>query len=163
MAAVQVLLLFGLWAPLDDTVSTISGMQARLAQVGFVAGWLLLLRAMAEAGLGVQTGATGWLALWRGGPPRYPRGFPDSGLHGLCRHPIYAAFALILWTGPHWSLDRLLLAVPLTLYCILGPRRKEARYLARYGQAYAEYAAQTPPFLPRPSLEALHGAARLRS
>jgi len=114
-----------------------------------VAGWVLLARAMSEAGLGVQTGATGWLAMWRGGRPRYPRGFPEHGLHALCRHPIYASFIVLLWASPHWSLDRLLIAAPLTAYCVYGPKRKEARYRARHGAAYAEYLSRTPALFPR--------------
>lgn len=148
-ASLQVFALFGLWAPIGDTVISASGTLAVFSIAGFAAGWLLLLRAMDEAGLGIQTGATGWIALLRGRRPRYPHGFPEYGLHSLCRHPIYAAFILLLWSGPHWSLDRLLLALPLTLYCIYGPQRKEARYLTRHGDAYADYMARTPALVPR--------------
>lgn len=148
-ASLQVALLFGLWAPLGAALWSASGALGWAARAGFALGWALLLAAMIEAGVGLQTGATGWLALWKGEKPAYPKGFPLRGLHAACRHPIYAAFALILWMGPHWSLDRLLLALPLTAYCIVGPRKKEARTLARHGEAYAAYLDRTPAFLPR--------------
>ncbi len=149
VASAQVLVLFALWSPLPGPVLHLTGAAAAGMVAGNLLGWALLVRAMAEAGMGVQTGSTGWTALWRGEKPRYPRGFPEEGLHARCRHPIYASFALILWTGPVWSLDRLLLAVPLTAYCILGPRLKEARYRARHGAAYADYASRTPALIPR--------------
>lgn len=148
VSAVQVGALFVCWVPLGAPVTTTHGALYGVLSVGFVLGWALLGMAMWEAGLGVQTGATGWTALYRGDRPRYPRGFPQAGLHGLCRHPIYASFVLILWTGPVWSLDRLVLAIPLTAYCVLGPRLKEARYRARHGRAYARYAAARPALVP---------------
>lgn len=148
LASAQVLLLFGLWRSIPGPALTLDGLPAGLLSAVFAAGWLLLVHAMREAGLGVQTGATGWMALWRGEGPRYPRGFAREGLHARCRHPIYAAFILILWSGPVWSLDRLILALPLTAYCVLGPRLKERRYLRRHGADYADYVSRTPALLP---------------
>ncbi|MFT5679685.1 MAG: protein-S-isoprenylcysteine O-methyltransferase Ste14 [Myxococcota bacterium] len=148
VASLQVLAMFALWAPLSGPVLNLTGVAWVVMTAGFVAGWALLTRAMSEAGMGVQTGSTGWTAMWRGERPRYPKGFATEGLHSRCRHPIYAAFALILWTGPVWSVDRLLLAVPMTAYCIFGPRLKEARQRKRHGAAYAAYARRTPALLP---------------
>ncbi|MFT4979247.1 MAG: protein-S-isoprenylcysteine O-methyltransferase Ste14 [Myxococcota bacterium] len=150
VAALQVLAVFVLWAPLQGPVAVLEGAAGALMSGGFALGWLLLVWAMGEAGMAVQTGSAGWTALWRGDRPRYPRGFPSQGMHARCRHPIYASFALILWTGPVWSIDRLLLAIPLTAYCVLGPKLKEARIRRRNGEAYDRYAAQTPALLPRP-------------
>jgi len=147
VASAQVLAVFALWAPLAGPTWTLDGLAGLLSIAGFGLGWLVLMWAMAEAGLGVQVGSTGWTALWRGGRPRYPRTFPTRGLHAWMRHPIYAAFGFVLWMGPHWSVDRLLLAIPLTLYCIVGPRLKEARYRARYGPAYQEHLDAVHPRL----------------
>lgn len=149
VAAAQVLAIFALWSPLPHGRWTAPDGLAAVLTTGFALSWLALLKAMAEAGMGVQIGATGWLAIWRQRRPRYPRTFAQTGLHALLRHPIYAAFALVLWTGPHWSVDRLLLAVPLSLYCLFGPRLKEARYRARYGTAYTEHLSRTGLVAPR--------------
>lgn len=157
LASAQVLLLFGLWRPIPGPVVHVGDALGGALGALHAAGWLLLLLAMREAGLGVQTGSTGWTALWRGDGPRYPRGFASEGLHARCRHPIYAAFILILWSGPVWSLDRLLLAVPLTAYCVLGPRLKERRYLARHGASYADYLSRTPGLMPRGRTRRLMG------
>lgn len=148
LASAQVFLVFGLWRPIPGPVVHLAGPAGWALSALYLLGWGLLLWAMREAGLGVQTGATGWTALWRGEAPRYPRGFAQEGMHARCRHPIYAAFILILWSGPVWSWDRLVLAIPLTAYCALGPRLKEGRYLRRHGQRYADYLARTPRLLP---------------
>ncbi|MCB9761829.1 MAG: isoprenylcysteine carboxylmethyltransferase family protein [Alphaproteobacteria bacterium] len=146
-ASAQVLATFALWAPLGEQVWIAEGTAWAALTAGFAAGWLLLGLAMAEAGLGVQTGLTGWWARLREQPPRYPS-FPTRGLHGLVRHPIYAAFMLILWTGPTWTLDRVLLGGAWSAYCVLGPRLKERRYAQRHGARYLVWAARTPWFSP---------------
>jgi protein-S-isoprenylcysteine O-methyltransferase Ste14 len=148
LSAVQVGVLFACWVPLGAPVTHAQGPLGWVLSAGFVLGWVLLGLSMREAGLGTQTGATGWTALFRGDRPRYAKGFAQAGLHGLCRHPIYASFVLILWTGPVWSLDRLILALPLTAYCVVGPRLKEARYRARHGAAYVRYSARLPSLIP---------------
>ena len=149
VSSLQTLALFALWSPLPGPTGSAGGPAAVGLTAAYALGWLALLKAMAEAGLGIQTGSTGWTALWRGDRPRYPKTFATTGLHGIVRHPIYAAFAVVLWTGPHWSIDRLVLGIPLTLYCIFGPRFKEARNRARYGKAYDAHLDRTSPrFVP---------------
>jgi protein-S-isoprenylcysteine O-methyltransferase Ste14 len=148
-AALQTGLLFTLWSPLPYASYTLTGFAWWVSLAAFAASALFLGVALWEAGLGIQLRYTGWTALWRGDRPRYPKSFASTGLHGLIRHPIYLGFVAVMWTGPVWSVDKLLLAIPLTLYCVLGPRRKEARLLARHGAEYADYLARTPSFLPR--------------
>ncbi|MCB9762062.1 MAG: isoprenylcysteine carboxylmethyltransferase family protein [Alphaproteobacteria bacterium] len=151
LSSAQVGLLFGLWAPLPLPHVALSGAAWAASAVAFALGGGFLFVALWEASLGVHLGYTGWTALWRGDRPRYPRTFASTGLHGRIRHPIYVGFILVMWLGPVWSVDKLLLAVPLTAYCLMGPRRKEARYLARHGAAYRAYMARTPAFLPWPA------------
>ncbi len=148
-AAVQVGLLFRLWVPLPTATWAAPDAGWWAAAAAFTVAALGLGVALWEAGLGVQLGATGWTALWRGDAPRVPRTFAQSGLHGVIRHPIYVGFALLVWLGPEWSLDKVLLAAPLTAYCLVAPRRKEQRYRALHGAAYATCCATTPAFLPR--------------
>lgn len=156
-SSMQLMVVFALWSPLGLGVWQASGALWWLLSAASGVSWLLLVWSLAEAGLGVQSGSAGWTALWSGERPVYPT-FPNTGLHALIRHPIYASFALILWTGPVFSLDKLLMAAAWTLYCVRGPRRKEARYRARYGLDYDVYEARTPAFVPtRASLRAMMG------
>lgn len=115
------------------------------------ASWLLLMKAMLDAGLGVQVGYQGWVALFLGKKPKFS-GFSTKGMCGACRHPIYFTFALILWLGPVWTPDHLFVALVWTLYCAVGPLLKERRYLQFYGDKYNEFRSRTPywfPALPR--------------
>ncbi|MCB9744471.1 MAG: isoprenylcysteine carboxylmethyltransferase family protein [Alphaproteobacteria bacterium] len=132
---------FLLWAPLPGEVLVASGALGLASAALFGLGWLALAVSMAEAGLGVQTGALGWWAAFRGKRPSYP-GLPSGGLHAACRHPIYLSFLVILVSGPCWSADRVLLAAVWGSYCLLGPKLKEARLAKRHGETWTAKAGR---------------------
>jgi protein-S-isoprenylcysteine O-methyltransferase Ste14 len=148
LASLQVLVTFALWTP-SGTVWWEATGPARVAlDVAYAGSWLLVIKAMHDAGLGVQTGSLGWLAVARGQDPRYGP-LPTQGLFRACRQPIYGAFALTLWTGAVWTPDRLALALTWTAYCLVGPLLKERRYARRFGRAFEVYRTQVPYMIPR--------------
>lgn len=148
VASVQVLLLFALWTPSGVVVFEAEGALFWTMTTAYALSWALLGKAMLDAGLGLQSGVIGWFALLEQKRPRYP-GLPTAGLFRFIRQPIYAAFALTLWTPPVWTPDQLAVAVGLTAYCLLGPLAKERRFAKIYGEAFERYRAETPYFLPR--------------
>jgi len=149
IASLQILALFVLWSP-TDTPSWAPASPAgfAIAEAAYATSWIFLLRALSEAGLAVQTGALGWLAVLRGQRPHFPA-LPTRGLHARSRHPIYLGFALTLWTAPTWTGDRLVLALILTLYCVLGPLHKERRLARHHGPLFETQTRTVPYFLPR--------------
>mgnify|MGYP000904109709 FL=1 len=148
ITSLQLLLVFGLWTPSGIVWHTPTGWLGAAQWIAFVLAWAFLGKAMHDAGLGLQTGAAGWLALWRRHPVDYG-GMPTDGLFRACRQPIYLGFGLVLLTAPTWSLDWLLLAGGWLLYCVLGPLHKEARWLRHHGSKFAAYKATVPYLLPR--------------
>lgn len=146
IASVQLLLAFWLWTPSGVVWATPDGRW--LPWLWFAAAWLFLGKALYDAGLGLQSGAIGWWAVLRNRPVVYPD-LPTRGLFARCRQPIYLGFALVLWTAPVWSPDWLLLAAVWTVYCIVGPRFKEARFGAMFGARFARYRSAVPYFLPK--------------
>ena len=116
--------------------------------VAYGASWLILLKASFDAGAEVQSGALGWMSLMARIRPVFPD-MPTQGLFRVIRLPIYVAFALTLWTVPVWTPDQLVLAASFTAYCLLAPRLKERRFLARYGDRFATYRSAVPYALPR--------------
>lgn len=147
VASVQIFAVFALWSPTGIIWWQARGSALVAMTVAYIAAWLLLLKAMADAGLGLQTGSLGWLALWRNREPRYPK-MPVTGLFRVTRQPIYVAFALTLWTVPTWTPDQLTLAAAFTAYCVVAPRFKEARYRRTYGADFDAYARRVPYWLP---------------
>ena len=142
-ASLQVGALFAFWRPLGGVWIEPQGVALFAMSILYVFAWLGLLVALAEAGLQLQTGALGWFSVVKGVRPTYPA-LPQKGLHGLCRHPIYQSFLLILLTGPTWGLDHLLIASVWGGYCIVGPIFKERRLRAVFGNRYDEYSSKTP-------------------
>src|SRR5262249_33199286 len=118
IASLQTLALFALSSPGGVIWSQAEGViLARLTALYFTS-WLVLGKAMADAGLSLQTGSLGWWALLRNRTPVYPK-LPEGGLFRLSRQPIYVAFTLTLWTMPTWTPDQLVVAGTLTLYFLL--------------------------------------------
>jgi ubiquinone biosynthesis O-methyltransferase len=151
VASIQVTLLFVLWTPSGVVWWRADGVVLWLLTALYAVAWLLLLKAISDAGIALQTGALGWWAVARDRRPVYPP-MPTTGLFRLVRQPIYVAFALTLWTVPTWTPDQLEVAIVLTGYCLAGPILKERRFRRRFGAAFEAYAQRVPYWLPRLSM-----------
>ena len=149
IAALQIFALFAFWSPTGTIWWQASGAALVVMTLLYAASWLLLGKSMADAGLALQTGSLGWVALFRGRKPVYPP-MPVTGLFQLTRQPIYVAFTLTLWTVPTWTPDQLVLAGTLTAYCLVAPLFKEARFRRIYGSAFERYASTVPYWIPWP-------------
>jgi ubiquinone biosynthesis O-methyltransferase len=148
VASSQVFLLFALWTPSGMIWWRAEGAMLWFMSGLYTASWLLLLKAIWDAGLALQTGFLGWWAITNNREPTFPP-MPVAGLFRIVRQPIYVAFALTLWTVPTWTPDQLAVALVLTTYCLIGPLFKERRFRQRFGQAFLTYAAHVPYWLPR--------------
>jgi protein-S-isoprenylcysteine O-methyltransferase Ste14 len=149
ISSLQVMLLFGLWSPTGIVLWQAGGGTHVLLTLLYTVAWLLVLKSIIDAGFGLHTGSLGWCAVWRGQRPLYPS-MPSQGLFRFCRQPIYASFALTVWTVPLWTPDQLFVAVTLTIYCLVGPLFKEQRFKQMYQTEFAEYQRRVPYWLPLP-------------
>ncbi len=149
ISAAQVFLLFAFWSPTGIIWWQAGGATLVMMSVLYATAWLLLGKSMADAGLDLQTGSLGWVALFRGRKPVYPP-MPVTGLFRLTRQPIYVAFTLTLWTVPTWTPDQLVVAVTFTAYCLAAPLLKEARFRRIYGASFDAYARDVRYWLPIP-------------
>ncbi|MBC7737149.1 MAG: isoprenylcysteine carboxylmethyltransferase family protein [Candidatus Saccharibacteria bacterium] len=147
IASAQLLALFALWTPSGIVWWRADGVAFWLVSAAYATSWLILLKASFDAGAEVQSGALGWMSLLARIRPVFPD-MPTLGLFRLIRQPIYAAFALTLWTSPVWTPDQLVLAVSFTAYCIFAPRLKERRFAARYGARFDRYRTEVPYMIP---------------
>ncbi len=148
-ASAQTLLLFSLWTPSGVIWWQAGGVTLAVLSLLYLASWLLLAKAIWDAGFGLQTGAIGWIAAYLGRRPKYPP-MPKTGLFRWCRQPIYLAFTATLWTVPTWTPDQLMLALVLTAYCLIGPLFKEVRFKRLFAGEFAAYQAKHRYFLPLP-------------
>ena len=149
VASIQILLLFVLWSPSGIIWWRAESWGLWLLSGLYAASWLVLLKAIADAGMQLQIGLLGWRALLRGVKPVFPD-MPKDGLFRFSRQPIYLGFALTLWTVPTWTPDQLAVAVLFTTYCVVGPLHKERRFSGRHGARFEDYKLRTPYWLPIP-------------
>jgi ubiquinone biosynthesis O-methyltransferase len=149
VASAQVGLLFLAWTPSGIVWWTAHGFAFGLLTALYLSSWLLLGKAIIDAGFAYQVGLLGWRAVALNVPVKYPP-MPTRGLFRLCRQPIYVAFALTLWTVPVWTPDQLAVSVVLSIYCLAGPLLKERRFAGRFGAAFHDYRSRTPYWLPWP-------------
>ena len=159
VGSLQLIALFALWSPSGTIWWQAQGPALTVMVALYAFAWLLLGKSMADAGLSLQTGSRGWVALLRGRMLVFPR-MPTTGLFRLTRQPIYVAFTLTVWTVPTWTPDQLLLAAVFTTYCLVGPLYKEARFRRVFGATWETYARNVPYWLPWPRRPRSHSGKR---
>ena len=140
MAGQVVLLVLLIALPGSDDWPTPSWLRT-IAQVVFVAGVVVLI--VAALGLGRALTPT---------PVPAERGdLRTAGVYGYVRHPIYSGVLLIVVGVTLRSGSWLTVAVAVVTFVFFDrkARWEEARLAERYPQ-YADYAARTPRFVPRP-------------
>lgn len=147
IASLQLLGLFWLWTPSGVVWWRAEGTALLAVASAYALAWLLLAKAIFDAGVELQSGALGWLSLLAKRAPRFPD-MPTLGLFRVIRQPIYLAFAMTLWTVPVWTPDQLALAVLWTSYCIAAPVLKERRFTTQYGDRFASYRERVPYMVP---------------
>lgn len=147
IASAQLALLFLLWTPSGVVWWQADGVTLFTITTVYAASWMLLMKASWDAGAEVQSGALGWMSLMAKRRPRFPD-MPETGTFRIIRQPIYASFALTLWTVPVWTPDQLLLAVTFTAYCVAAPVLKERRFARRYGARFDDYRKAVPYMVP---------------
>lgn len=148
ITSAQLLALFALWTPSGIIWWRAEGAEFWAVTAACGASWLILLKAGFDAGAEVQSGAPGWMSRLARIRPVFPD-MPTRGLFRLIRQPIYAAFALTLWTVPVRTPDRLVLATSFTACCLLAPRLRERRFAGRHGDRFDRHRAGVPCVLPR--------------
>ena len=147
IASLQLVALFALWTPSGVVWWRAEGWALYAMTALYALAWILVVKAIWDAGLEVQSGALGWMSLLAKRAPKFPD-MPTTGLFKLIRQPIYVAFALTLWPVPVWTPDQLVLAVSYTAYCFIAPTFKERRFAERYGERFKTYKSNVPYALP---------------
>lgn len=70
------------------------------------------------------------------------------GIYKHLRHPLYSFGIVFLWLSPSMSQNMAALYFAFTLYFIFGAMVEERKLERVFGQAYQEYRAKTPMFIP---------------
>jgi methanethiol S-methyltransferase len=71
-------------------------------------------------------------------------------LYRFVRHPMMAGFLLVFWATPTMTVDRLLLALGMTIYILIGISFEERALRRQFGSVYEQYQAEVPRLIPIP-------------
>jgi len=147
LSSCQLFITFYFWSPSNIVLWEATGNWYYFFCSLYLLSWLLLGKSMQDAGLDIQMGYLGWASVLKGERPQF-KPFEPCGFFTFLRQPVYVTFSFTLWTAPTLTLDRLILAIGWTLYCIIGPKLKEERYKLYYGAKFEEYKKKVPYWIP---------------
>ena len=80
--------------------------------------------------------------------PYSPVPFQITGAYRYLRHPIMVGTLVALWSAPRMSQGRLLLALTMAAYVLLGIFFEERGLAQDLGEPYRRYRRQVPAFIP---------------
>ncbi|MFW5877191.1 MAG: methanethiol S-methyltransferase [Myxococcota bacterium] len=144
------ILMFATWqplsAPLWDLGGTVGG---RLLFMGQLAGWLMVLVSTFLIDHFELFGLRQAYAFLRG-REFTPPAMKTPGLYRFVRHPIYLGLLIAFWSAPTMTLGRLVFALGMSGYILVGIRFEERDLIAHFGETYRAYRARVGMLLPRP-------------
>jgi protein-S-isoprenylcysteine O-methyltransferase Ste14 len=74
--------------------------------------------------------------------------FRTPFLYKVVRHPMQLGVLIAFWAAPTMTVGRLVFALGMTAYILIGLRFEERDLLRRFGQRYRTYQARTPMLVP---------------
>jgi protein-S-isoprenylcysteine O-methyltransferase Ste14 len=95
-----------------------------------------------------ETDAWEFLGFRQLGEVDRPSQLTTSGLYHYVRHPLYSAGLAFIWLLPLMTVNILAVNIALTVYVIIGAYIEERKLQVIFGQAYIDYSAVTPMFIP---------------
>ena len=148
MASAVLIILFGLWRPIEGVVwKTDSPLLAGILWALFAAGWGIVLLSTFLINhfelFGLQQA---WFHL-RGRAAAAPK-FHQPLFYKLVRHPLYAGFFLAFWSTPRMTEGHLLLALGMSVYMLIAIRYEERDLVGYFGSDYEEYREQVGMLIP---------------
>lgn len=150
LASLSLLLLFWQWRPLPGMVWQLhQALGVVVLWSLFVLGWLVVLVATF---LIDHLDLTGLRSIWnhiRGVEPA-PSALKTPGLYRLVRHPMMLGLLIAFWATPAMTTDRLLFALGMTAYILIGVSYEERELLRSFVAAYAAYRQRVPMLVPWP-------------
>jgi protein-S-isoprenylcysteine O-methyltransferase Ste14 len=152
LASCILLALFWLWQPLPTVIWQIDNPLFRVSIYGVcLAGWAIVVLSTFQID---HFELFGLRQVWRTihNQPQVSPEFRLPFLYRLVRHPMMSGFLLAFWATPHMTVDRILFALGMSLYILLGLSFEERALRREFAQVYEKYRAEVPRLFPLPRL-----------
>lgn len=147
-ASCVLLAVFWCWQPIPLIVWRVDQSAARAVLVGLtLIGWGIVVLSTFLINhfelFGLQQV---WQTFRRKAASETP--FRTPWLYRLVRHPMMAGFFVVFWTNPTMTVDRLLFALGMSAYILVGIAFEERDLLRVFGATYQNYQARVPSVIP---------------
>lgn len=147
-SGVLALLLIWQWRPLTQSVWQVENpLGSNLIWGLFWLGWLIAFISTFLINHLELTGLQQVYAHLRGKKPAAPS-FRTPFLYRIVRHPMQLGVLMAFWAAPHMTLGRLVFALGMTTYILIGLYFEERDLVRRFGETYRVYQRRTPQLVP---------------
>lgn len=149
MSSVTLALLFWQWQPLPTVVwaASTAWVQVPIWAI-YALGWILVLVSARLISSGHLFGLQQVREHATGQSLSSPE-FQTPSLYQYVRHPLMLGFLMAFWATPYLTVGRLVFALGLTIYILVGLRLEERDLVGTFGDPYRAYQSQVPMLVPR--------------
>lgn len=150
LASAILLALFWAWQPSSTTIWEVTNPLFRTAVYGAcLAGWAIVVLTTFQID---HFELFGLRQVWRAthNQPQASAEFRTPLLYRIVRHPMMSGFLIAFWATPVMTVDRLVFAVGMSLYILIGLAFEERALRREFGLVYQKYEATTPRLIPIP-------------
>ena len=147
-ASCILLALFWLWQPISIVIWRISDPPFQFAIYGAcLAGWAIAVLATFQIN---HFELFGLQQIWRAihSKPQVSPEFRLPFMYRIVRHPMMSGLLLAFWATPLLTVDRLLFAVGMSLYIVIGLSYEERTLRREFADVYEKYQAGVPRLVP---------------
>ena len=143
------LVMFWCWQPISHSLADQYAVAADLVSGVCLVGWAIVLVSTFQID---HFELFGLRQVWQSthSQPQTTVGFKRPLLYRFVRHPMMFGFLLVFWAAPTMTLDRLALALGMTIYIVIGVSFEERALRRQFGAEYEQYQAETPRLIPLP-------------
>jgi protein-S-isoprenylcysteine O-methyltransferase Ste14 len=148
LASGILLALFWCWQPIPLVIWQINNPLLRASVYGVcLTGWAIVVLSTFQLD---HFELFGLRQVWRAthNNPQASPEFRTPFLYRIVRHPMMSGFLLAFWATPVMTLDRLLFALGMALYILIGLAFEERALRREFGPVYAKYEAAVPRLFP---------------
>jgi protein-S-isoprenylcysteine O-methyltransferase Ste14 len=140
--------MFCAWQPMPNTLWRINDLPIRIIINGIcLAGWAIVLLSTFQIDHLELFGLRQmWQSMHR--QPELPVEFRRPLLYRFVRHPMMVGFLVVFWATPTMTVDRLIFALGMTVYILIGISFEEHALRRQFGMTYEKYRAEVPQLIP---------------
>ncbi len=150
ISSLILLALFWFWRPIPTVIWQIDNPLLRYSVNGVcLVGWALVVLSTFQIN---HFELFGLQQTWRAthNQPQSTPQFRVPLLYRFVRHPMMSGFLIVFWATPLMTVDRLLFALAISVYILIGISFEERALLREFGKTYRAYQAEIPQLFPFP-------------